>query len=779
MIDSIRCHRKKVFITFVITFLLAVVCVTIVKLYPLPKLDAFVARQWSLQFYDCNERLLQVTPVDDGVRREFTALAHIPKDLIRAILESEDSRFYFHSGVDYSAALRAFFQNTSEKRRVSGASTITMQLARMVYPSQTRGWKAKIQDIINALIIETRLTKKQILELYLNSLPFGYNIEGVTSAARMFFTIELQLITPGQICCLSVIPRRPVTYNPIDNPDTCADAAFSIYKKVYPPKKRSRKFSSTKEIQEYLLETAHSAKRYEWPFTMPHYIQQVKKTLRPGQTRVVLAAETDLQSCIEFEIKEALRKASSSRIQNAAVLVIENKTSAVLAWAGSNDWFDQEHSGKIDGVLVPNQPGSSMKPFLYARALEQKTTDGKPLFFPAQILPDIPMEFGSDSLYIPLNFNNKFNGPVLFRASLASSLNVPAVYLLSKIGVDHYLQFLGDLGFESLKKTGKEADLGLALGAGEVSLAELVAAFSVFPRDGMYRKLSYEKNIETNEPAQRVLEVDTARIICDILSDKTARVKGFGYSQVFETSYPAIFKTGTANQYQNIVALGATPEYTVGVWMGNFSGNTVVGKTGSSLPASIAKTVLDFLSDGKHIPFQEPEQWEKIPICTVSGMRAGPLCLSSVYEYVPSPYSSKENEQCTWHQKTFNNETFVMYPAEFQQWFKEGFRKGMLDHSSSVLKIVTPVDGSVFYFNPTEGQRQKILVEVIGGNEENVSKPQEGNLRVLYNGKPLMENGKPVILNRPFSFYLPVERGAHTLQVNFGNEMHMLHFTVK
>lgn len=773
MIDTIRSHRKKGLITLGILFLLVSVFFTAIKLVPLPTLNAFLHRQGSVQFYDTTGKLLHVTPLENGVRREFTALGDIPKELIHAFIEAEDSRFYIHSGVDYSAVLRAIGQNASEKRRVSGASTITMQLARMIYPSQKRGWAAKIKESINAHLIETRLTKNQILELYLNSLPFGYNVEGVTSAARFFFSENLDQLSPGQISCLSVIPRRPALYNPLVNPQICAEAAFLLYIKTYGSHLENKK-ACDKEIQDYLVSSAHSAKRYEWPFAMPHYIQQVKSTIDPSKTVVVLSAQSDLQQFAEFHLQDALNKAASSRIRNGAVLVIENKTGHVLAWVGSNDWFDENHSGQIDGVLVPNQPGSSMKPFLYALALEQKNNNGEPLFLPAQILPDIPMEFGSEALYIPLNFNNRFNGPVLFRTSLASSLNVPAVYMLSKIGVENYIEFLVDTGFNSLKHSGAKADLGLALGAGEVTLAELVTAFSVFPRDGIFLPLGFEKKASAQETGKRVLLTDTARIMCNILSDKSARVKGFGYSQVFETNYPSIFKTGTANQYQNIVALGSTAEYTVGVWMGNFSGNTVVGKTGSSLPALIAKKILDFLNTDAQIPFQEPEHWKKIPICPVSGMRAGENCPSAMHEYVPSTASFSAIEECTWHKSIGHNEVITVYPAEYQQWFTQGFRKGMLDHAGSTLTIITPVEGSVFYFDPTEKKRQKILVEVIGGSEA-----YEENLRVLYDGSPLIENGNHIIVIRPFSFFLPVERGKHTLEVVFGNEKHKISFTVK
>ncbi len=769
---------KKAVISGIAAFLPVLILLTIISRSPYAALNEFLKRPYSTAYYDSTGNLLQVTPLADGVRREFKKLDEIPPDLVTVIIASEDRRFYVHNGVDYFSAVRALFQNTSEMRRVSGASTITMQLARLISPSSRRGWPAKIKDIAAAYVLETRLTKKEILELYLNNLPFGYNVEGVSSAARFYFGCELTSLSKGQMCCLSVIPRRPVSYNPSDNPDACAEAAVHIYKTAFGkrlPSDAEKRDASSLSLKEYMLSCAKESKRYEWPFLMPHFIEEVEKKACTGEYTVRLTVQSGLQKFVEFKIHEALKQSSSSRIENAAVLVIENETADVLSWAGSNDWFDMEHGGQIDGVLVPNQPGSSMKPFLYALALETKAAGGEPLFVPAQVLPDIPLEFGSSSLYIPLNFNNRYNGPVLFRTSLASSLNVPAVYVLSKIGVDNYLQFLLNAGFESLRTEGKKADLGLALGAGEVTLAELVTAFSIFTRDGMYKSLNFICGKESGEKTRQIIKTDTARIICSILSDKAARVKGFGYSQVFETEYPSIFKTGTASQYQNITALGATTKYTVGVWMGNFSGNTVVGKTGSSLPASIAKAVLDFLNGNETQKFSEPVNWKKIPVCPVSGMCKGPDCPSSISEYVPSNFYPSETDICSWHKTDAAGTTLTVYPPEYQIWFKEGKRKGELDYSASPLKIATPADGSLFYYDPSKKDNQKILVEATGGSTGD----EDGLLSVLYDGKVYTENGSVVEIARPFSFYLPVEKGSHSLEVFYGDETYSISFTVR
>ncbi|MBQ0050473.1 MAG: transglycosylase domain-containing protein [Treponema sp.] len=723
--------KRKVFIPlFLISLLVLVLCAVIFS--PFPALKEFLKHKYSVQILDCNGNIIQITPVENGLRREFTPISEIPEKVQHSILDAEDGRFYKHPGIDLMAASRAVFQNTKEARTVSGASTITMQLAKMVSPSPKRNMAAKFKDVVNALKIEAKLSKTEILELYLNNLPFGNNVEGVTSASRYYFSKNLDELTENQLTSLAQIPRNPSLNNPFKNP----------------------------EITE--------AKKYKWPFEMPHYVNFLKGQLgeRFGTeiTKLKLDCDLDLQQLVQGEIFAKLNQAKRSRIENAAAIVIHNKTGNILAWVGSNDWFDQAHSGQIDGVLVPNQPGSSMKPFLYALALEQN-------FKPNMVLADVPMEFGQQKVYIPFNFNNRFNGPVLFRNALASSLNIPAVHILEQCGVENYLSLLNKLGFYSLEKNGRQADLGLALGAGEVSLYELARAFTVFANDGAL--IVFSENGE--KTATQIFDSDTARIICDILSDKTARVGGFGFTQSFQTEYPSIFKTGTANQYQSIVALGATTEYTVGVWMGNLNGNTVIGKTGSSLPAGIAKSTLDYLvkkdKASNTIPqtFKLPENYTKIKICQTSGMAAGKYCPRTLLEFAKNENLETERKNiCSWHSLK-NAKLITSYPAEYQQWLSGDFKNSILNNSSQNLKIISPKNKSIFYASTREKDENQIAVEIIGGKSENEE------LKVYIDGKPV-ESEK---INRPFKFFIPAEKGNHQLKVQLVDEKDEIEFEVK
>ncbi len=733
--------KRKIIIFFsILAFFLLVFM--ILRFSPYPQLEALKNQPYSTRIYDKNGKIIQILALEDGLRREWTPLRQIPKEVQKTFIAEEDKRFYFHNGVDFFSIFAAFFQNFSSKKIVRGASTISMQLAKIiesknpsVKSSQNRFF-TKVKDAVNALRLEARFSKKQILELYLNTLPFGLNTEGVTSAARSFFSAELNQLTKNQIKCLSVVPRRPALYNPLLNPEMCAERAGV---------------------------PVENPKAYTYPFYAPHFVENLKKNYEKLPPEIHTFLDLDLQNYAENILRTAMVKVRDARIANSALLLIDNSTGQVLSWIGNSDWFDQENHGQIDGVKAKNQPGSSMKPFLYAMALEMKDDAGLPLYSPATILSDIPLEFGGENTYIPSNFNNRYNGPVRLRIALSSSLNIPAVELLNKIGVENYLQKLYKLGFESLKQGGKEADLGLALGAGEVSLEELVYAFSVFVRDG--------KDFNGNQ----IYEKDAARLICSILSDSSARVLGFGYSQTFQTDYPSIFKTGTANQYQNIVALGATKNYTIGVWMGNFEGQTVVGKTGSSLPAYVAKQVLDLLEKNKNpqdLQFPEPENWKKAKICSLSGMKAGKNCPATVMEYLFTSDNDdgKNKESCSWHRKK-NDKTDgknaaveVIYPTEFQSWALLYDLDLKLNYNSSPLSINSPKNCSVFYYSLENTASQAIKVDVTGGISD--------FLEVFYDEKPFLT------VKRPFSFFLPVEKGSHKITVNCENESQTLEFTV-
>ena len=701
------------------------------RLAPFPELHAFRDRPAGFALHDRNGRLLRVFPAQDGARREWVALQEIPAGALRVFLLAEDRRFYFHPGVDPAAVAAAVFRNARAGRTVSGASTITMQLARMIRP-RAPGMRGKIREALDALRLEARLSKNEILELWINNIPFGSNIEGIAAMSRARFARAPDHLDDARAALLAVIPRRPALFDPAREPEMAVAAALAL----------SRRAGLGLE-EAALIEAAADAApgaltELKHPFFAPHFTDRIARMKNeagiPGAARATL--DLDLQLFAERRLASELLLTADSRITNGSIIVIDNFSGEVLAYVGSASWHDVEASGQIDGVRVLNQPGSTLKPFLFAQALEKG-------FAPNDVLPDIPTVFGMVEAYSPANFDRRFNGPVRFRVALASSLNIPAVYLLDALGVAAFEEYLVALGFDSVAASSADHGLGLALGNAEVSLEELARAFAVFPRGGLALDLRFELDPPggaQNRSARRVMSEESAWLITDILADEPSRFLGFGQAPIMRTDFPSIFKTGTANQFQHILALGASPRYTVGVWMGNFSGETVIGRTGSSIPALIAADLLKALESRNPSPagFPLPPRAGSLRealVCSLSGMPATGACRGVAREWV---FADSGLAPCSWHggggiggasALGFGDEAAwatqewmeaefraARFPPEYQAWLAERFRQGTVAQAApGAARIRLPVSGAVFHFSHSlPPESQAIRVETSG-----------------------------------------------------------------
>ncbi|WP_455383489.1 penicillin-binding protein 1C [Salinispira pacifica] len=740
---------------------------------PFPALDRFLALPYSIEIQDRNGLSLQVLPLEQGLQREYAPLSSFPPYLTDILIRSEDARFYLHPGVDPASLIRAAYQYAAGGSIVSGASTITMQLARLVAPeasARSAGIGGKLREAVNALRVEAHLSKGRILELWLNSIPFGSNADGIVSAAKTYFGATPSELSVADVLLLAVIPRSPATYSPLDNPDAAAAEAERLARRLHLALPAG-------EIHRAAISARTRADAYHAAFETPHFIAEIVPLLPTAR----LARGTPLRTTIDLETQHALEAslaarvigAAKNRISNGAGLVVDNRSGEILAWVGSADFFDAAHSGQIDGVMIRRQPGSAIKPYLYALALEKG-------FTPATVLPDIPTQFGGAEVYIPENFNRRFNGPVRLRTALASSLNVPAVYTLQRLGVAGFTAKLRELGFVSLEGQTESVGSGLALGNAEVTLYELVRAFSVFPRNGI--TLGYRWALEGDapdilepeggsyRPGSRVYTGVAAGLIRDILSDRVGRVTGFGTRSVLNTPYQAMFKTGTSNQFNNIWAVGATSRFSVGVWMGNFSGSTVIGKPGSSLPAAVVVEMLSMLSSAQD-HFAPPEGVHQVEICALSGERATANCTATLREYFPD---GVEPPPCSWHR---GGGQPVWYPPLFQRWaarrdynYLAGSgtpNSGRRDAPASAdLHIVHPPDGSVFYFDPTaRPEEQAIRLEAISDSDEPIS--------VSVNGAFMAEGESPLVV------MLPLRRGTYAVTARQEDGKDSVAYTVR
>jgi penicillin-binding protein 1C len=721
-------------------------------LTPYPELTRYRERGAGVVVEARDGLVLRVFPARDGIKREWTPLDSLSPDTLRAFLRAEDRRFSLHMGVDPLAIAAALRRNARAGGVVSGASTITMQLARMVHPRAGggRGLGGKIAEAFAALRIEAKLSKKTILALWLNGIPFGSNIEGLGAMSRARFGVPASALDTRQALLLAVAPRRPGRYDPALNPREAARQAAALARECGFP-------LGEEALYEAALEAALPSPE-KAPFRAPQFTARVLAQAEaaaqaagsppPWEKPLRSSLDADAQALAEELLAAELAGLEAHRVSNGAILAFENASGKVRVYAGSASWFDEEAGGKIDGILSRRQPGSCLKPFLYAMALDNG-------FGPSDPLPDIPSVFGGQEAYIPSNFNNRFNGPVRLRVALASSLNIPAVYLAERLGVSNVETYLSRLGFDGLAAETGSHGVGIALGNGEVSLEELARAFAVFPRGGVPVSLHFLEDDDDSatpggESGNALMSPETAWLIADILSDKASRYTGFGAARTFSEPFPAMFKTGTANQFQHIWALGASNRFTVGVWMGNFSGQTVIGRTGSSIPARIVNRLLAVLERAAPAAAQDappviggppPPGLREVSICSLSGMARTPLCPGGLDEW---PRAASAPGPCTWHRSGG-----IEYPPEYRAWLGERSRRGTSGRGAGSIRIPRP--GAVFYLDQGPAQTTYALrVETAGFGE----------------GAVLSVDGIPQgPLNAAGVYALPLTPGEHRIEV--------------
>ena len=565
--------------------------------------------------------LREVLSRADG-RARWVALESVSPHLVQATLAGEDQRFYEHGGVDLWAMGRAVLLSVAAGEVVSGGSTLTMQLARMVAPVP-RTYGGKLRQMVLAWKLERRLSKRQILWHYLNRAPYGNGTFGVEAAARRYLNKPASQLSLAEAALLSALPRSPAGYNPYRN------RRRLLRRQRYILGLMARQ-GRIKPAQQRLAR----AERIDWraarrPFLAPHFSRQLLGGLAGAATYVRSTLDLPLQQKVETAVRETIARLRPNGVTNAAVLVVDNPTGQVLAHVGSADFFDEAHSGQVDGTQALRQPGSTIKPFTYAMALEQGKT-------PASLLRDLPAHFTTDKGdYAPRNYDNSFHGPVRLRVALASSYNVPAVRMAEFVGVERLLVRLRDLGFSSLARSGRHYGLGLTLGNGEVTLRELVAAYATLARGGQYlplravleaRKVGGARLPLPGATARRVLSREASFLISHILSDHVARLPAFGRRTPLNPGFAAAVKTGTSKDFRDNWTVGYTPQLTVGVWVGNFDGRSMHNVSGITGAGPLWAEVMTSAMNGRVSAFTRPGGIVGRRICPLSGKLPGPFC---------------------------------------------------------------------------------------------------------------------------------------------------------
>lgn len=563
----------------------------------------------TTQILDRNGELLAEL-FEEG-RRTWIPLSRISPHLIDATIATEDSSFYSNDGIDTRRFVGAALQNAEAQEVISGASTITMQLARNLFlpPSERfdQSVERKLLEIELAQELTKLLTKDEILEIYFNLLNYGHQSYGPEAASQLYFGKSAADLSPAEATLLAGIPQQPANYDLFLNFGAARDRQRIVLDLMV----RHEYLSSSEADQIFAGSVELSPLPQPQPVLAPHFVNlvldEVEQTMeqrlspapdervdvRRSGLRIVTTLDLGLQRLAEKSVADGVARLSPRYgMSNGALVALMPSTGEILAMVGSADFFDNEIDGQVNVALSPRQPGSAIKPILYAAALEEG------LISPASILWDLPVEyiFSSEQVYSPRNYDGRFRGPVSARAALANSYNVPAVKLIHTLGGDRMLEMSRSLGIDSLNQDASAYGLSLSLGAGEVTLLELTNAYRSFAGGGIYSQplaVQQVTNIEgVTEASNRIMPVlamsdATAFLITDILSDNQARTPAFGTNSGLRLSQPAAAKTGTTTDWRDNWTVGFTRYLVAGVWTGNNDGRPMRGSSGAAGAAPI------------------------------------------------------------------------------------------------------------------------------------------------------------------------------------------------
>jgi penicillin-binding protein 1C len=619
----------------------------------------------------------------DGTRNVWLTADALPPALVDATLAAEDRRFWSHVGVDPRAIARALRQNLAEGAIVEGGSTISQQVAKLLLsrqsPDRSRGLSAKLREAVLALRLEHRCSKREILGLYLNLASYGNQIVGAQRASRAYFGRDASMLTNAQAAFLAGLPQRPSRFNPYRSRDLAISRQQAVLRRM----ERAGMLSAV-AVREALDERL-TFNREASPFLAPHFVEMVlASTPTPRPARIRTTIDAGLQADIAGIISSHRPSLERHGAANVAVVVLDNSSGQWLAWEGSGNFVDRERGGQINGVVIPRQPGSTLKPFTYALAFEEGAT-------PATVLPDIPSHFPTAEdgvLYSPRNYDGRYRGPLLVRRALAGSENVPAVALASQLGVPRLVRFLTRAGFTTFDRTPTYYGLGVTLGNAEARLDELVAAYSAFARRGEWLAPTWALDDPVaSRPRRRLVSPLAAYWTTDILSDGAAREYIFGRGGYLEFPFAAAVKTGTSQAYHDNWTIGYTREVTVGVWVGNFDRTPLRDSTGVTGAGPIFHAVMlaatrrargthEALHDDVIVP--KPDGLVEREICALSGMTANAYCPSRQREWLVRG----EDASCSWHHLS-DDGPIVVWPAEYRQW---ALSQGLVPRQPAIAK---------------------------------------------------------------------------------------------
>ncbi|MBC8324630.1 MAG: penicillin-binding protein 1C [Verrucomicrobia subdivision 3 bacterium] len=652
----------------------------VVTLMPLPTAMG-VPPVFSPQATDRNGEPLRLLLTSDERFFQPVALEDCAPVFLQATLAAEDKRFWRHAGVDWFGTVRAVKEIAVHRRVMSGASTITQQLIKNAEP-RPRTVRTKIFENLQALKLERSWSKSEILTAYLNRIDYGNLCRGAGTAAWFYFGKPLADVSPAEAAFLAALPNGPTRLNP--------------HRHFNRAKRRQLIILGRMRRLGWLDVAAHhracaepiALNRDGRAFAAAHFVDWVSQQ-REVKANVQTTLDLPLNQFVHRTLVERLNRLAQRDVSNGAVVVIENATGNVLAWVGSRDYFEAE-SGQVNGAWARRSAGSTFKPFTYLLALESGMS-------PATVIADVRTDFAtSTGVFSPQNFNRQFHGPMRLRVALANSLNVSAVKVLEAAGGAEALhQRLRECGLSTLEAEANHYGLGLTIGNAEARLLELTNAYATLARLGIHRSL----RVLANDPqsSQRIFDSRHTWLITDMLSDNAARARAFGWESALAFEFPVACKTGTSSDFRDNWAMGYTPEFTVGVWVGNFDGAPMRNVSGVTGAAPVMHAVMEHLRERFGTSdFARPNGLVRAQVNPITGRRAG-QGVGEWFVVGNLPHCETPND--------FDAEGRVKLGADYVEWFASTdntlHNRVALDVSQiAELRVLAPLAGTVFYLDP-------------------------------------------------------------------------------
>ncbi|GAA4325066.1 penicillin-binding protein 1C [Flaviaesturariibacter amylovorans] len=562
---------------------------------------------------DRNGGVLHAYLTPDQKWRMRTELSEISPLLRRTLIAKEDKYFYSHPGVNVFAVLRAAANNLTKGRRTSGASTITMQVARAL-ERRPRHFGSKIIESFRALQLEWKYSKDEILQLYVNVVPYGGNIEGVKAAALLYFQKAPDHLSLAEITALSIIPNRPSTLVPGRH-----NAAIVAERNHWLQRFAAEQVFTQKEISDALAEPL-TVRRNTVPRLAPHLSLKLKRGAESLQVRSTL--QPNLQAKATKLTEDYVRALRFQDIRNAAVIVVDNGTREVLAYVGSGSFTDTADGGQVNGAAAIRQPGSTLKPLLFGLCFDEG------LMTPHTVLTDVPVNYSG---YRPENYDQQFNGYVTVEYALANSLNIPAVKGLQQLGTEKMIAALASGGLKQVQKDRNKLGLSLVLGGCGATLEELTGLYCALANGGTWAPLRYTPDAPKGKTEQ-LLSPGAAFMVTDILAQLGRPDFPLNWSAT-ENLPKIAWKTGTSYGRRDAWSIGYNKRYTIGVWVGNFSGTGVPELSGANTATPLLFRLfnsIDYDSDGEW--FTPPPDAAQRLVCPESGLPPGPHCSATVMD---------------------------------------------------------------------------------------------------------------------------------------------------